>query len=109
TPGPRAPRELAYQLPPPYPDRRRRDVGAALADGRPVFDASAREWRTPPLWGLGLVGKVNGHTFLLHDGRARNVVEAILWHGGEATASRERFRAMSKPERDALAAFLNSL
>lgn len=101
--------ELGNQLIHPYSDLLLHDMGDALADGRPVFDASGREWRTPPLWGLGLVGKVNGHTFLLHDGRARNAVEAILWHGGEATASRERFRAMSKPERDALAAFLNSL
>jgi CxxC motif-containing protein (DUF1111 family) len=84
-------------------------MGEALADDRPVFEAAGREWRTPPLWGLGLVPKVNGHTFLLHDGRARDVVEAILWHGGEARASRERFRAMSKQEREALVAFLNSL
>jgi len=101
--------ELANQTIHPYSDLLLHDMGEALADDRPVFEAAGREWRTPPLWGLGLVPKVNGHTFLLHDGRARNVVEAILWHGGEAAVSRERFRAMSKEERAALVAFLNSL
>jgi CxxC motif-containing protein (DUF1111 family) len=101
--------ELANQVIHPYSDLLLHDMGEALADDRPVFEAAGREWRTPPLWGLGLVPKVNGHTFLLHDGRARDVVEAILWHGGEARASRERFRAMSKQEREALVAFLNSL
>jgi CxxC motif-containing protein (DUF1111 family) len=84
-------------------------MGDRLADDRPAFTATGREWRTPPLWGLGLVSKVNGHTFLLHDGRARNIAEAILWHGGEAAASRERFRMMSKEDRAALVAFLESL
>jgi CxxC motif-containing protein (DUF1111 family) len=94
---------------PAYTDLLLHDMGEGLADGRPAFAASGNEWRTPPLWGLGLIGKVNGHTFLLHDGRARNVSEAILWHGGEASASRERFRAMSQPDRAALLAFLSSL
>jgi CxxC motif-containing protein (DUF1111 family) len=84
-------------------------MGEGLADHRPAFEASGREWRTPPLWGLGLIAKVNGHSFLLHDGRARNPVEAILWHGGEAYASRERFRAMSTQDRAALVAFLEAL
>jgi CxxC motif-containing protein (DUF1111 family) len=84
-------------------------MGEALADGRPVHDASSREWRTPPLWGLGLVDAVNDHTRLLHDGRARGFAEAILWHGGEAEASREAFRAMDAREREALIAFLESL
>jgi CxxC motif-containing protein (DUF1111 family) len=101
--------ELANQIIHPYTDLLLHDMGEALADGRPVFDASASEWRTPPLWGLGLIAKVNGHTFLLHDGRARSIVEAVLWHGGEALPARERFRAMSKQDRAALVAFLESL
>ena len=68
-----------------------------------------REWRTPPLWGIGLTETVSGHTFFLHDGRARNLAEAILWHGGEAEAAREAFAKLPKAERDALLAFLNSL
>ena len=75
---------LAGQLIRPYTDLLLHDMGEALADGRPDFEAGGNEWRTPPLWGIGLLEKVNGHTRLLHDGRARNVEEAILWHGGEA-------------------------
>jgi CxxC motif-containing protein (DUF1111 family) len=101
--------EFAHQTIRPYTDLLLHDLGDELGDRRPVFDAGATEWRTPPLWGLGLIGKVNGHTFLLHDGRARNATEAILWHGGEARESRERFRSMSKPDRTALIAFLESL
>ncbi|HKB09755.1 MAG TPA: di-heme oxidoredictase family protein [Vicinamibacterales bacterium] len=101
--------ELADQTIHPYTDLLVHDMGEALADNRPTFGASGREWRTPPLWGLGLVSKVNGHTCFLHDGRARNAAEAILWHGGEGAAARDRFRAMPKPERTALLAFLNSL
>lgn len=93
----------------PYTDLLLHDMGPGLADGRPDFQATGREWRTPPLWGLGLIENVNGHTFLLHDGRARTIMEAILWHGGEAEASREAVRQMSKTERDALLAFLKSL
>jgi len=85
------------------------DMGEGLADGRPVYRASGRDWRTPPLWGLGLIQKVNGHTFLLHDGRARNAAEAVLWHGGEALGAREAFQMMSAADRAALVAFLNSL
>src|SRR5262249_51338066 len=92
-----------------YTDLLLHDMGEGLADNRPVFAASGREWRTPPLWGLGLIGKVNGHTSLLHDGRARNAAEAILWHGGEAAAAQQRFREMSKADRAALLAFLESL
>jgi CxxC motif-containing protein (DUF1111 family) len=84
-------------------------MGEGLADNRPDFEATGREWRTPPLWGLGLIPVVNKHDFLLHDGRARGAAEAILWHGGEAEAAREAFRNAAKPERDALIAFLNSL
>jgi CxxC motif-containing protein (DUF1111 family) len=84
-------------------------MGEGLADGRPDFEASGREWRTPPLWGLGLQKTVNDHTCYLHDGRARDVMEAILWHGGEAEPSREAVLALSPGDREALVAFLNSL
>ena len=84
-------------------------MGEALADHRPDFLADGREWRTPPLWGIGLVEAVNGHTYLLHDGRARSLAEAILWHGGEAEAAREAFRAMPRADREALLRFLESL
>ncbi len=93
----------------PYTDLLLHDMGEALADHRPDFIADGREWRTPPLWGIGLLRTVNGHTDLLHDGRARNVVEAILWHGGEAEAAREIFRAMRTEEREALVRFVESL
>ena len=93
----------------PYTDLLLHDMGDELADGRPDFLATGREWRTPPLWGIGLVERVNGHTRFLHDGRARNLSEAILWHGGEAERSRDAFREMSREERDALIAFLKSL
>ena len=93
----------------PYTDLLLHDMGEQLADHRPDFKADGREWRTPPLWGIGLLRTVNGHSDLLHDGRARNVTEAILWHGGEAEKSREAFRAMSKADRDALVKFVESL
>ena len=93
----------------PYTDLLLHDMGPGLADNRPDFHASGSEWRTPPLWGIGLVKRVNGHTNFLHDGRARDLVEAILWHGGEAEASRQAVEQMSKAERDALIAFLESL
>lgn len=92
-----------------YTDLLLHDMGEGLSDGRPDFEASARDWRTPPLWGLGLSEVVNGHAALLHDGRARNAVEAILWHGGEALAAREAFRRMSKSERAALIKFLMAI
>jgi CxxC motif-containing protein (DUF1111 family) len=84
-------------------------MGEGLADGRPEFDASGSEWRTPPLWGIGLIQTVNGHTMLLHDGRARSIEEAILWHGGEGAGARDAFRALSSEEREALLRFLESL
>lgn len=93
----------------PFSDFLLHDMGQKLADERPDGQASGREWRTPPLWGIGLVKTVNGHTTLLHDGRARNVEEAILWHGGEAQNSRNQFKALSKIERDNLISFVNSL
>lgn len=93
----------------PFSDFLLHDMGEALADGRADFDATGREWRTPPLWGLGLQEVVNGHTRLLHDGRARDVNEAILWHGGEAERAKETYRTMPKQDREAMLAFLNSL
>jgi CxxC motif-containing protein (DUF1111 family) len=93
----------------PYTDLLLHDMGEPLADHRPDYDASGTEWRTPPLWGIGLLMTVNRHEFLLHDGRARGPEEAILWHGGEAEAAREAFRAMSAADRDALVRFLRSL
>lgn len=92
-----------------YTDLLLHDMGEDLSDGRPDFQAGPREWRTAPLWGLGLSQSVNGSTLMLHDGRARNAIEAILWHGGEAEASREAFRKMAKIDRDALLKFLNSI
>ena len=93
----------------PYTDLLLHDMGEGLADDRPDFLATGREWRTPPLWGIGLVDNVNNHTRFLHDGRARSVAEAILWHGGEGEASRQAFLNMSSEERDALLRFLDSL
>lgn len=101
--------ELRDQLIWPYTDMLLHDMGDGLADGRPEGEASGREWRTAPLWGVGLTEVVSGHTNLLHDGRARSVTEAILWHGGEAEPARETFRAMSKEDRAALLRFVNSL
>jgi CxxC motif-containing protein (DUF1111 family) len=100
---------LAGQSIQPFTDLLLHDMGPGLADGRPDFDASGREWRTPPLWGIGLIETVSQHDFLLHDGRARGMAEAILWHGGEAEGARERFRAMPEVDREALIAFLDSL
>lgn len=101
--------EVSNQVIHPYTDLLIHDMGPALADGRRDFLASGSEWRTAPLWGVGLIETVNEHPNLLHDGRARGVLEAVLWHGGEATRARERVRRMSAPERDALVAFLQSL
>lgn len=93
----------------PYTDLLLHDMGEGLADGRPDFEASGSEWRTPPLWGLGLIDDVNGERFLLHDGRARNIEEATLWHGGEGAAAMERFRTASADDRAALVSFLEAL
>jgi CxxC motif-containing protein (DUF1111 family) len=99
---------LSNQTIRPYTDLLLHDMGEGLADGRPDYEADGREWRTPPLWGIGLIETVNGHTNFLHDGRARNLMEAILWHGGEAQAARDRFAALDQTEREALLRFLNS-
>jgi CxxC motif-containing protein (DUF1111 family) len=93
----------------PYTDLLLHDMGPELADNRPDYQATGSEWRTPPLWGIGLVPVVNDHSFLLHDGRARNVAEAILWHGGEAEKARDGFKALSLEDRNALIQFVNSL
>jgi CxxC motif-containing protein (DUF1111 family) len=100
---------LSYELIWPYTDLLLHDMGEGLADHRPEGQASGREWRTPPLWGIGLTEEVSGHTFFLHDGRARNLTEAILWHDGEARAARDAFAAMPEADRRALLAFLGSL
>ncbi|MDF1661605.1 MAG: di-heme oxidoredictase family protein, partial [Planctomycetota bacterium] len=91
--------ELSNQSIHPYTDLLLHDMGAGLADGRPDFLANGQEWRTPPLWGIGLTQTVNGHNRFLHDGRARNLTEAILWHGGEGESSKEQFRGLSAAER----------
>jgi CxxC motif-containing protein (DUF1111 family) len=101
--------ELANQPIRPYSDLLLHDMGAGLADNRAEFLASGREWRTPPLWGIGLTDTVNGHTQFLHDGRARNLLEAIAWHGGEAEAAKQQVLTFSAKQRAALLAFLNSL
>ncbi len=101
--------EHRFQLIWPYTDLLLHDMGDGLADGRPVGDASGSEWRTPPLWGIGLTMAVSGHTFFLHDGRARNLLEAVLWHGGEAEAAKDLVVGATPEDRDALIRFLESL
>ncbi|WP_082471814.1 di-heme oxidoredictase family protein [Rhizobium sp. Leaf321] len=99
----------AFQLIWPYSDFLLHDMGEGLADGQQVGVANGQEWRTQPLWGIGLTQTVNGHTFFLHDGRARNLTEAILWHGGEAQKAREAFASLPKDDRASLLTFLESL
>ncbi|QKV19186.1 di-heme oxidoredictase family protein [Oricola thermophila] len=99
----------AFQLIWPYSDFLLHDMGEGLADGQRVGVATGREWRTAPLWGIGLTETVNGHTFFLHDGRARNLTEAILWHGGEAQDARDGFASLARRDREALVRFLESL
>ena len=93
----------------PYTDLLLHDMGPALADDRPEFLANGREWRTPPLWGLGSNTQVNGGSFLLHDGRARSILEAIMWHGGEAEAAKLYVQTLPKSQRNELLTFLESL
>ncbi|MFN0041210.1 MAG: di-heme oxidoredictase family protein [Burkholderiales bacterium] len=92
-----------------YTDLLVHDMGPELSDYRPDYLAGGNDWRTAPLWGLGLSGVVSGSTALLHDGRARNVLEAILWHGGEAAASRDAFSKLPRADRDALIRFVESI
>ncbi|WP_174819619.1 di-heme oxidoreductase family protein [Ruegeria arenilitoris] len=101
--------EHSFQLIWPYTDLLLHDMGEGLADNRPEARATGREWRTAPLWGIGLTERVSGHTQFLHDGRARSPLEAVLWHGGEAQAARDAVVSMPKPDRDALIRFLESL
>ena len=101
--------ELANQLIRPYSDLLLHDMGPGLADNRAEFQANGREWRTPPLWGIGLTETVNGHSQFLHDGRARNLLEAIAWHAGEAEAAKQAVLQFDVRQRSALLAFLQSL
>lgn len=99
----------SFQLIWPYSDMLLHDMGPALADNRPEARATGQEWRTPPLWGIGLTQQVSGHTYFLHDGRARSLLEAVLWHGGEAQLQRDAVVSLPTAERDALIAYLESL
>ena len=99
----------AFQLIWPYSDFLLHDMGNGLSDGQQVGVASGRDWRTPPLWGIGLTQTVSGQQAYLHDGRARTLTEAILWHGGEAEKARNNFANLSQGDRQALINFLESL
>lgn len=101
--------EQSFQLIWPHTDLLLHDMGPGLADNRPEAVANGQEWRTPPLWGIGLTQQVSEHTYFLHDGRARNLLEAVLWHGGEAEAQRDAVVNMPAADRAALIAFLESL
>jgi CxxC motif-containing protein (DUF1111 family) len=101
--------ELRNQAIRPYTDLLLHDMGTGLADNLPEGQASGSEWRTPPLWGIGLTAGISGGEAYLHDGRARNLTEAILWHGGEAQAAQQAFVRMTSAERSALLRFLQSL
>lgn len=100
---------LEYQEIRPYTDLLLHDMGTDLADNTPDFNATGNEWRTPPLWGVGLIETVNGHTNLLHDGRARTIEEAILWHGGEAENAKTVFINLNATERNKIINFIKSL
>lgn len=99
----------SFQLIWPYTDLLLHDMGPGLADNRPEARASGREWRTPPLWGIGLTQQVSGHSYFLHDGRARSLLEAVLWHDGEARAARDRVVQMTPQDRADLISYLESL
>ena len=101
--------EQSFQLIWPYTDMLLHDMGPGLADNRPEARANGQEWRTPPLWGIGLTETVSGHTYFLHDGRARSLLEAVLWHGGEAEAQKQEVIEMPPEDRAALIRFLESL
>ena len=101
--------EQSFQLIWPYTDILLHDMGPALADNRPEARATGHEWRTPPLWGIGLTQQVSGHTYFLHDGRAQSLLEAVIWHGGEARAQRDAVIDMTTTDREALLKFLESL
>ncbi len=101
--------ELSRQTIFPYTDLLLHDLGVELADGLREHEAAGREWRTPPLWGLGLLRSIHGRLRLLHDGRARSVEEAVLWHGGEARGARARYEALAPAERALVVRFVESL
>lgn len=101
--------EQSFQLIWPYTDMLLHDMGPGLADNRPEARANGREWRTPPLWGIGLTKQVSGHTYFLHDGRARNLLEAVLWHGGEAETQKQTVIELPAADRAALIRYLESL
>ncbi|XOV92612.1 MAG: di-heme oxidoredictase family protein [Bacteroidota bacterium] len=101
--------ELSNQIIRPFTDLLLHDMGEGLADHRPDGFANGNEWKTPPLWGIGLIKTVSGHTNFLHDGRARNLEEAILWHGGEADSIKEAYKKLSAADREAVIKFLESL
>lgn len=103
------PSAQSFQLIWPYSDLLLHDMGEGLADHRPEGRATGTEWRTPPLWGIGLTATVSGHTYFLHDGRARSLQEAILWHDGEAATARETYTQLPASDRAALIRFLESL
>lgn len=107
--GNHAVKELANQTIHPYTDLLLHDLGPGLADNRPEFQASGTEWRTPALWGIGLTQTISPYSGYLHDGRARTLEEAILWHGGEAETAKEAFRTLNQKDREALVRFLQSL
>jgi CxxC motif-containing protein (DUF1111 family) len=101
--------QVSNQLIHPYTDLLLHDMGEGLADNRGDFDADGKEWRTAPLWGVGLFETVNYPAYYLHDGRARTLLEAVMWHDGEAHASKEYVVKLSKEDREALISFLESL
>ncbi len=101
--------EQSFQLIWPYTDLLLHNMGRGLADNRPEARATGQEWRTPPLWGIGLTEQVSGHTYFLHDGRARSLLEAVLWHGGEAEPHKQAVIEMPPSDRNALIRFLESL
>ncbi len=101
--------ELSYQTIQPFTDLLLHDMGEGLADNRSDFQATGREWRTTPLWGIGITGKILLEENFLHDGRARSLEEAILWHGGEAQNAKMNFKNLSKKKRESLIKFLNTL
>ena len=101
--------ELSNQRIWPYSDLLLHDMGEGLADDRSEGGANGHQWRTAPLWGLGLIEVVNGERYLLHDGRAQSLAEAILWHGGEAAAAREAYAALAATDRERLHRFIDSL
>jgi len=100
---------LAKQIIWPYSDLALHDMGDELADGVFEFDATGNEWRTAPLWGIGLQKKMTGQQRFLHDGRARTITEAILWHGGEAEQSKQAFKGLNKQQRQALVSFVEAI